>query len=42
MSAVVTDQRGDNYYSAVMGATEKGGRIKDWKLRPEFYGRDYQ
>ena len=40
-SAVISDQRGDYYYSSVMGLTMTNGKIKDWRLETEYYSRDY-
>ena len=40
-SAVIFDQRGDSYYSNVVGLTMSNGKIKDWRLETEYYSRDY-
>ncbi|MCR5089670.1 MAG: hypothetical protein K6C08_09175 [Oscillospiraceae bacterium] len=40
-TAVISDPRGDSYYSTVCGADISGGNVKEWKLDPRFYGRDY-
>ena len=40
-TAVISDQRGDSYYSAVISATIKNNRIANWALDPRFIGRDY-
>lgn len=40
-SAVITDPRGDSYYSAVIGATMKNGIMDDWHVDTRFFGRDY-
>ncbi len=40
-SAVITDPRGDSYYSAVAGSTLKDGTMGDWQADSRFYGRDY-
>ena len=40
-AAVITDQRGDSYYSAVAGSTLSKGLMKDWQSAPDFYGRSY-
>ncbi|MBO4903279.1 MAG: hypothetical protein J5518_10835 [Lachnospiraceae bacterium] len=42
MSAVISDQRGDNYYSAVFGATADDGVLSEWRTEPDFYARDYE
>ena len=41
MSARISDQRGDTYYSPVVGATVDGGKVTKWRLDPNFYGNDY-
>ena len=40
-TAVISDQRGDSYYSAVISATIKNDKITSWALDPRFIGRDY-
>jgi len=40
-TAVIGDQRGDSYYSAVVAADIRGGAVKEWKADNRFYGRDY-
>ncbi|MBO5998743.1 MAG: hypothetical protein J6P87_03560 [Lachnospiraceae bacterium] len=40
-TAVITDPRGDSYYSAVMASTLERGEMKDWRTDPRFFGRDY-
>ena len=40
-TAVISDSRGDNYYSQVVGATASGKGISEWKLDERFFGRDY-
>lgn len=40
-SAVITDQRGESYYSAVVGHTVSGGKVSERKVDTDFYGRDY-
>ena len=40
-TAVISDQRGDSYYSAVIGATVNRGSIGGWSADERFYGRDY-
>ncbi len=40
-TAVISDQRGDSYYSAVVGTTVSRGAPEDWRAEPGFYGRDY-
>ena len=37
-SAVVTDMRGDSYYSPVVEAHFKNGKASDLKVNPEFVG----
>ena len=41
MTARISDQRGDTYYSPVVGATVKGGKVVKWKTDPNFYGKSY-
>ncbi|WP_026653459.1 clostripain-related cysteine peptidase [Butyrivibrio proteoclasticus] len=41
MSAVISDQRGDNYYSLVISAEAHKGTLKNWALEPGYYARDY-
>lgn len=40
-SAVITDQRGDEYYSNIIGLTMLNGRIKNWRVENEYYPREY-
>ncbi|MBR3174867.1 MAG: hypothetical protein IKF55_03240 [Oscillospiraceae bacterium] len=40
-SAVITDQRGDSYYSQVFGARMANGRMGDWHVEANFFGRAY-
>lgn len=40
-SAAITDQRGDCYYSDVVGLTMSNGEIRDWRTETEYYSRDY-
>ena len=40
-TAVISDQRGDSYYSAVVSATMKNDKIENWAIDPRFIGRDY-
>ena len=40
-TAVISDSRGDNYYSQVIGATASGRGISEWKVDEAFFGRDY-
>ena len=40
-SAVITDQRGDSYYSQVFGASLANGRMGDWHVEANFFGRAY-
>ena len=40
-SAVISDQRGDSYYSSVMGLSMSYGKIRDWRLETEYYSREY-
>ena len=40
-TAVISDTRGDNYYSQVVGSTTDGKTMKDWTLDERFIGRDY-
>ena len=40
-TAVISDSRGDNYYSTVVGATVSGKSIGGWTLDDNFIGRDY-
>ena len=40
-TAVISDSRGDNYYSRVIGATASGRGISEWKVDEAFFGRDY-
>ena len=40
-TAVISDSRGDNYYSTVVGATVSGKSIGGWTLDENFIGRDY-
>ena len=41
MTARISDQRGDTYYSPVVGAIVKGGKVVKWKTDPNFYGKSY-
>lgn len=41
-TAVIMDQRGDRYYSCIVGADLADGSIREWKLDSRFYGRDYE
>ena len=38
---VVDDQRGDSYYSAVLGYTVSGGKVKECKIDNDFIGSGY-
>ena len=38
---MISDTRGDNYYSQVVGSTTDGKTMKDWTLDERFIGRDY-
>ena len=38
-SVVVTDMRGDSYYSPVVEAHFKNGKASDLKVNPEFVGK---
>ena len=40
-TAVISDTRGDSYYSQVVGSTVSGKEMKDWTLDERFMGRDY-
>lgn len=40
-SAVISDSRGDVYYSQVVGNNVSGGKVSDRKVDTEFLGRDY-
>ena len=40
-TAVISDTRGDSYYSQVVGASVSGRTIGDWKTDERFFGRDY-
>ena len=40
-SAVISDTRGDNYYSGVVGSTMSGGTMSGWAVDSRFFGRDY-
>ena len=40
-SAVISDTRGDNYYSGVISSTMSGGTMSGWAFDSRFYGRDY-
>ncbi len=40
-TAVISDSRGDHYYSRVLGATLSGKTVKDWTEDERFFGRDY-
>ena len=39
-TAVITDQRGDRYYSKVVGNTVSGGSVSERKVDATFYGSD--
>ena len=41
MTAVISDTRGDSYYSRVVGASVSGKTIGSWKTDERFFGRDY-
>ncbi len=41
MSAVISDQRGDRYYSNVIGADMGSSGISQWKADGRFYGSDW-
>lgn len=40
-TAVISDQRGESYYSAVVGNKISGGRVKERKIDKKFSGRAY-
>ena len=40
-TAVISDTRGDSYYSHVVGASVSGRTIGNWKKDERFFGRDY-
>jgi hypothetical protein len=40
-TAVISDSRGDNYYSRVIGSEVSGKTMTGWKLDDRFMGRDY-
>ena len=40
-AAVISDQRGDRYYSTVAGSSMSHGGMGDWAEDLRFYGRDY-
>ena len=40
-TAVISDQRGDSYYSQIISATINNDKITGWQLDPRFIGRDY-
>lgn len=40
-TAVISDQRGDSYYSEVVGSTLERGSMKNWRAEPAYFGRDY-
>ena len=40
-SVVITDLRGDRYYSPVVGAYVEGGKVSDIKVNVDFVGRSY-
>ena len=40
-TAVISDSRGDNYYSKVIGSSVSGKQIENWTLDERFLGRDY-
>ena len=41
-TAVITDPRGDSYYSPVISSTMERGSMQNWKEDPRFFGSDYQ
>ena len=41
-TAVITDPRGDSYYSAVIASTMERGTMQSWRTDPRFYARAYQ
>lgn len=41
-TAVITDPRGDSYYSSVISSTMERGSMQNWKEDPRFFGSDYQ
>lgn len=40
-SVVITDLRGDRYYSPVVEAYVEGGKVPDIKINVDFVGRSY-
>ena len=40
-SIVISDPRGDSYYSAIVGANVDQNGIEDWCLDDRFVGADY-
>ncbi len=40
-TAVISDSRGDHYYSGVVGASVSGKKLVGWTLDERFFGRDY-
>ena len=40
-TVVITDPRGDSYYSAVLGADIGTGGVKGWKTDDRFKGSSY-
>ena len=40
-SAVITDQRGDYYYSNIVGLTMSNGKASDWRVETEYYPQEY-
>ena len=41
-SAVITDPRGDSYYSAVIASTMERGSMQNWQTDSRFYARAYE
>lgn len=41
-TAVISDPRGDSYFSAVIGSTMKGGAMEDWRIDSRFYGTAHE
>ena len=40
-AAVISDSRGDSYYSAVIGSRMAGSTMSGWAVDSRFYGRAY-
>ena len=40
-TVIITDPRGDSYYSAVVGAEMTSGGISEWKADDRFRGSNY-